>query len=109
MGQDLSLDTIGVIAGLAAAVSFATYFLIGEHGVGQLDPLQVIIWAFGVAAVALNVVAPSPGSRAVDLAARASMLGRLSAPTVPLWSALAWVVVLGTLVPFAAMLYALRT
>lgn len=108
VGQNLSLDTLGVLAGLAAAVSFATYFLLGEHGVSRMDPLQVIIWSFGVAAIVLNVVAPLTALGQVDLLAPVSMLGRLGAHTVPLWSSLTWVIVLGTLAPFAAMLYALR-
>src|SRR3954452_19146495 len=32
-GEGLSLDTIGILGGVGAAVCFATYFLIGEHGV----------------------------------------------------------------------------
>ena len=108
VGQNLSLDALGVVAGLAAAVSFATYFLLGEHGVNQMDPLQVIIWSFGVAAVVLNVVAPLTNLGTVDLLSSTSMLGRLGASTVPVWSSLTWVIVLGTLAPFAAMLYALR-
>ena len=43
----LTFDRVGVLAGLAAAVCFATYFLIGEHGVGVLDPVRVIVWSFG--------------------------------------------------------------
>jgi drug/metabolite transporter (DMT)-like permease len=108
VGQRVSLDAWGVVAGLAAAVSFATYFLLGEHGVSRMDPLQVIIWSFGVAAVVLNVVAPVSDLSSVDLAASTTMLGRLGGHAVPLWSSLAWVVLLGTLLPFAAMLYALR-
>jgi drug/metabolite transporter (DMT)-like permease len=108
VGQDLRLDTVGVAAGLAAAVCFAAYFLIGEHGVSRIDPLQVIIWAFGVAAVVLNVFAPVISLRDVALRDAAPMLGRLNDWSLPGWAALAWVIVLGTLVPFAAELYALQ-
>jgi len=99
-------DGIGVAAGLAAAVCFAGYFLIGEAGVGELDPLRVIIWSFGVATIALNVASPMTSFDGA-LSEHVSLLGALSELTVPLWVALAWVVVLGTLVPFFAMLFAL--
>ena len=99
-------DGLGVLAGLAAAVCFAGYFLIGEAGVGALDPLRVIIWSFGVATVALNVASPITSFDG-SLGADVSLLGGLADVSVPLWLALGWVVVLGTLVPFFAELLAL--
>jgi drug/metabolite transporter (DMT)-like permease len=99
-------DGIGVLAGLAAAICFAGYFLIGEAGVGALDPLRVIIWSFGVATIALNIASPITSFDA-SLGQHVSLLGGLSDLSVPLWLALAWVVVLGTLVPFFAALFAL--
>jgi drug/metabolite transporter (DMT)-like permease len=104
--EGAKFDGIGVLAGLAAAVCFAGYFLIGEAGVGALDPLRVIIWSFGVATVVLNIASPITafdGSLGDDV----SLLGGLSDLSVPLWLVLGWVVVLGTLVPFFAELIAL--
>ena len=100
-------DGLGVLAGLAAAVCFAGYFLIGEAGTGALDPLRVILWSFGIATIALNVVTPLTGFNAGPLDRQVSLLGALDAHTVPLWLVLGWVVVLGTLVPFFAELSAL--
>ena len=100
-------DGLGVLAGLAAAVCFAGYFLIGEAGVGSLDPLRVILWSFGVATIALNVVTPITGFDDVPLTRQVSLRGTLDAHAVPLWLVLGWVVVLGTLVPFFAELFAL--
>ena len=54
----LAFDGIGILAGLAAAVCFATYFLVGEHGVAELAPLRVMLWSFGVATVAMNLFSP---------------------------------------------------
>ncbi|MGZ4631617.1 MAG: EamA family transporter [Actinomycetes bacterium] len=108
IGSGVAFDTLGVLAGLGAAVSFATYFLIGEHGVGELDPLRVILWSFGVATVALNLVHPVTALDLGTLDDRVSLLGRLGAHTAPLWAVLAWVVVMGTLVPFGVELAALR-
>ena len=100
-------DGLGVLAGLAAALCFACYFLIGEAGVGELDPLRVIIWSFGIATVALNVVTPITGFDTSRLDDQVSLLGALDSHEVPLWLVLAWVIVLGTLVPFFADLVAL--
>lgn len=108
VGRGLSFDSLGILAGFGAAVCFAAYFLIGEHGVAQLDPLRVILWSFLVATVALNVVSPITSFDTALLDDEASLLGRLAGYDVPVWSLLAWVVVLGTLLPFGVELFALR-
>jgi drug/metabolite transporter (DMT)-like permease len=105
--EGAKFDGIGIAAGAAAAVCFAGYFLIGEAGVGALDPLRVILWSFGVATVALNVLSPISGFDTSGLGRDVSLLGGLDDLHVPLWLALGWVVVLGTLVPFFAELFAL--
>jgi len=107
VGGDVRFDTLGILAGFGAAVSFAAYFLIGEHGVANLDPLRVILWSFLVATVVLNLVSPVTAFDTGLLDEQASLLGRLAAVDVPLWVLLAWVVVLGTLVPFGVELLAL--
>jgi drug/metabolite transporter (DMT)-like permease len=101
-------DPVGIAAGLGAAVCFAAYFLIGEAGVGSLDPLRVIVWSFLVASVALNLVSPITGFDTSLLTKEASLLGALEEYAAPVWMLLAWIVVLGTVVPFAAELFALR-
>jgi drug/metabolite transporter (DMT)-like permease len=108
VGSGLEFDSIGILAGFGAAICFAAYFLIGEHGVGLLDPLRVILWSFLVATVALNVVSPITSFDTGLLDDQVSLLGRLAAYDVPVWSLLAWVIVLGTLLPFGVELLALR-
>lgn len=101
-------DPVGIAAGLASAFCFAAYFLIGEHGVGALDPLRVIVWSFFVASVALNLVSPITGFDTALLPVSVSLLGTLGGLHAPVWLLLCWIVVLGTVVPFAAELFALR-
>jgi drug/metabolite transporter (DMT)-like permease len=108
IGRGVELDTLGILAGFGAAICFAAYFLIGEHGVAQLDPLRVILWAFLVAAVALNLVSPITSFDLGLLDEQASLLGRLDGYDVPVWALLAWVILLGTLFPFGVELLALR-
>jgi drug/metabolite transporter (DMT)-like permease len=106
--QGLTLDGVGVLAGLGAAVCFATYFLVGEHGVGRLDPLRVILWSFLYATIGLNVVHPVTATPWGAVGDRASLLGRLAEHSVPVAAVLAWIVVVGTLLPFGLTLLALR-
>jgi drug/metabolite transporter (DMT)-like permease len=53
------------------------------------------------------VPSPITGLDMGSLGHQVSLLGSLSDHTVPLWLVLSWVVVLGTLVPFFAELFAL--
>jgi drug/metabolite transporter (DMT)-like permease len=102
----LAFDGLGVAMALLAAVCFAAYFLIGEHNVGFDDPLRVILWAFVVATVGMNLIQPIWTTP--DLADRTSMLGRLDGHSVDPWLVVAVVVVMGTVVPFFLEMYALQ-
>ncbi|HZJ05834.1 MAG TPA: EamA family transporter [Nocardioidaceae bacterium] len=106
--EGAEFDSVGILGGLGAAVCLATYFLIGEHGVGALDPLRVILWSFLYATIALNLVSPITGVSADLLGQQAPLLGVLDEYTAPVWAVLAWVIVLGTLLPFGVELFALR-
>lgn len=104
--QGLTFDTLGVAMGLSAAVCFAAYFLLGEHNLDGQDTLRVILWAFIIAAVAMNIFAPL--SDVDGLGGSASLLGNLDRFSVPLWLPLVWIVALGTVTPFFAQLIALH-
>jgi drug/metabolite transporter (DMT)-like permease len=103
----LTLDGLGVLAGVSAAVALAVYFLTGERALGDRDPLSVAAWTFAVAAVFWSVLQPwwtFPGGLVGDSVA---LPGSLEGVDAPLWLLIGWVVVLGTLVPYALVLVAL--
>ncbi|MDQ3156329.1 MAG: EamA family transporter [Actinomycetota bacterium] len=102
----LDFDTLGIIMGLAAAVSFASYFLLGEHNVGFDDPLRIILWAFAFATVVMNVIAPI--WKAETLSVDASLLGNLDEFSLPLLLLVGWIILLGTVAPFFLQLIALQ-
>lgn len=102
----LTFDGLGVIMALLAAVSFASYFLLGEHNVGFDDPLRVILWAFVVATVAMNLIEPIWTTPSLD--GSTSLLGRLEDHSANPWLVVALVVVPGTVAPFFLEMVALR-
>lgn len=104
--QGLDFDTLGMVMALLAAVSFASYFLIGEHNVGFDDPLRVVLWAFVFGTVVMNAI--SPIWHVSGLNVDANLLGTLDAHAVPLLLVVGWVVVLGTVTPFFLQLVALQ-
>ena len=103
-----SFDMVGVTAGVVSAACFAAYFLIGEAGLADMDATRVLVWSFAVAAVALNAVRPVWHLDTAGLGDDVSLLGRLATLGAPLVLLLAWVVVMGTLLPFGVELFALR-
>jgi drug/metabolite transporter (DMT)-like permease len=101
-----SLDPLGVAAGLAAALCLATYYLLGERGTADRDPVTLTAWSFTAAAGFWAVAAPWWG---FDVA----VLGRavpvsLGSLTVPVWLLVGWIVVLGAVAPFWLSIAALR-
>jgi len=108
--QGMTLDALGVVMGLAAAVSFASYFILGERhardAVGQVDSLHLILWGFVCGAIIMNIVAPS--WRVPNLGINANWRGPLSHIDTPLWVPIVLTVLLGTVVPFFCELLALR-
>ncbi|MGY1887021.1 EamA family transporter [Blastococcus sp. SYSU DS0753] len=101
-----SLDVLGVAAGLGAAVALATYYLIGERGTVSRDPVTLTCWAFVAAAVFWAVAAPW-------WQFDAAVLGRdvpvsIGSLELPLWVLVAWIAVMGAVVPFGLSIAALR-
>lgn len=106
--QDTRLDALGVAAGLGGAACLATFLLLGRHSGGAHDPVAVNFWMFAWASAFWLVVEPLWGIDWAPLGETTSLLGVLHAVEVPVWLAAAWVIVLGTLAPYALDLAALR-
>jgi drug/metabolite transporter (DMT)-like permease len=107
LGGDVDLDPVGVVAGLVAAGSFATYFLLGERIVRHRDALSTTFWGFAVPGVLSLAVVPW-GSLAGWTQQPVELPEAIGSGQVALVLVVAWVVVLGTLSPFAAETAALR-
>jgi drug/metabolite transporter (DMT)-like permease len=101
-----SLDPLGILAALLAAVCLATYYLMGERGATVRDPVTLTCWSFVAAAIFWSLAAPWWQFDAGVLAEQASVsIGSLDAP---LWVLVGWIVVLGAVVPFWLSIAALR-
>jgi drug/metabolite transporter (DMT)-like permease len=106
--RDIRLDTVGVVAGLLAAGALATYYLAGEHQTARRDALSLTCLSLGVAAVFWAVLQPwwSFPFHALDMTV--SLGGELASASAPVWALCLWMVVLGTILPFALSLGALH-
>jgi drug/metabolite transporter (DMT)-like permease len=102
-----TLDGVGVLAALGAAVALAAYYLLGEHGLSRRDPLSLSAWTFVFAALLWVVVQP-PWTFPVDtLAATTQLPGPFAGASVPLWTLAVTVVLAGTVAPFLLVFGAL--
>lgn len=106
--RGLELDGMGVAAALAAAVTFALYILLAERGVGRRTASSLLCYGFLFAAAFWAVVQPWTSFPAGLVDESVSLLGRLDGVALPVWLLMAWMVVLGTIVPFGLLVAALR-
>jgi drug/metabolite transporter (DMT)-like permease len=101
-----SLDPLGVGAALLAALCLATYYLMGERGTVTRDPVSLTCWSFVAAAVFWSIAAPWWRFDAGLLGERVPL--SIGSTELPLWVLVAWIVVLGAIVPFWLSIAALR-
>jgi drug/metabolite transporter (DMT)-like permease len=106
--RGLTLDGLGLVAGLASAVSLAVYYLTGEHGLATRDAVSLAAWMFLTAAVFWAVVLPWWTYPWPALTRSVPLPGPLAGRSATLWLLVTWVVVLGTVVPYLLTLLALR-
>jgi drug/metabolite transporter (DMT)-like permease len=104
----LTLDGVGVAAAIGSAITFSIYILSAERAVRRRDPVSLVCYGFLLATIFWAVIQPLwtfPLDRVDDTV---SLLGRLDDISLPVWLLMAWMVVFGTIVPFALLAASLR-
>lgn len=107
-GGGASLSKSGIAFGLAAAVAYTVYVLLAEHAVGDRDPVSLLAWGFGFTSVFWAVLVPWWSFPGHVLTRHTSLHGHLASVQLPVWLLAAWMIVLGTIVPFFLLVSALR-
>jgi drug/metabolite transporter (DMT)-like permease len=103
---DLRLNAVGVGASLLAAVLLAAYYILGERTVRDRDPISLTGLAFGVSALAglaYQVIVGGPG---ITAAGWEPLTGAIQG--VPVWLLAVYLVIGGSIVPYALVVAALR-
>lgn len=104
-----TLDALGVVSAAGAAAALAVYYLAGEkalHSETPRDPVSLTMWGFGLASLFWAVVQPwwsFPWS-----ALTGTMEFLPGADPLPKLALAAWMVVMGTVIPFWLVLAAMR-
>src|SRR5690606_39257118 len=92
----LTLDPLGLAAGLGAAACQAAYFLIVDSLAGQVDPLAITAFGSAVAAVALALPAAPWALPWSVLPAQVPVAGF----TAPGWTLVVWIGVVSTVIAY---------
>jgi drug/metabolite transporter (DMT)-like permease len=106
--QGLTLDGLGVAAACGSAITFAVYVLSAERAVTRRDPVSLVCYGFLLASIFWAVAQPLWSFPLDRVDESVSLLGRLEDLSAPVWLLMAWMVVLGTIVPFALLAASLR-
>jgi len=107
--QGLTLDGVGLLAGLGAAAALATYYLSSERGMGIRDPLSLAAWTFSAAALFWSVLRPPWTFQWSTLGQDVVLPIPFDGMTAPLWVLVVWIIVLGTVAPYSCVLVALSS
>jgi drug/metabolite transporter (DMT)-like permease len=103
--KGMTLDPIGLVSAVGAGAALACYYLMGEHGQRERDPISLMAFSFGFSAVLWAIVSPwwtFPFARLVHtIDLPGALPGR-----APLWLMVLWIIVLGSVVPFLFVLLA---
>ncbi len=103
-----TLDPIGVMAALLDGIVLAAFFLLGEKLTGKRDVESLMVYGFGFASVGLAIAMPL-WSYPTDIFTQSMNLqGRFAGYNAPGWVLIAWVIVMGTIVPYLLVVNGLK-
>jgi len=103
--KGMVLDPLGLVSAVGAGAALATYYLMGEAGQRQRDPISLMGWSFGFSAVLWAVVQPWWTFPFGRMGQAVELPGAVPG-AAPLWLLVLWVVLLGTVTPFLLVLVA---
>ncbi|HET7661120.1 MAG TPA: EamA family transporter [Oryzihumus sp.] len=103
--KGLVLDPLGLVSAVGAGAALATYYLMGEAGQRQRDPISLMGFSFGFSAVLWAAVQPW-WTFPFDRMGQAVELPGAVPGAAPLWLLVLWVILLGTVAPFLLVLVA---
>jgi drug/metabolite transporter (DMT)-like permease len=103
-----TLNPVGVLWALGAAMALATYFLVGERQLKTISPLALSFWTMTVATVFWAPFSEWWRLTSETFTTTSSLGGNLENIAVPVWFLIVWNVTLGSFAPFLLSLSALK-
>jgi len=103
-----SLNVVGTLWALVAALSLSTYFLVGEKQMETISPLALMFWSMTIAAVFWAFISGWWRLDPLVFAQSVPLTGVLEGVPAPMWMLLLWNVVMGSFAPFLLSLAAIK-
>ena len=108
--EGLTLDPIGVAFAVGAAVALAVYYVTADMQVQRpapRDPVSLTMWGMGAASLFWAIVTPWWSFPFEGLTGTLHLFGE-TGPAVPAAGLAAWMVVLGTVMPFSLVVLSMQ-
>jgi drug/metabolite transporter (DMT)-like permease len=104
----LTFDLLGILGALFSAFALAVYFLVGAK-VGQTRSAQSItVWGLGMAGLTWAIVMPVWKFPFEVFTMDMNLQGIFDGTFLPGWVLIAWIIVMGTIVPYLFVVGGLR-
>jgi drug/metabolite transporter (DMT)-like permease len=103
-----TLDPIGVAAALLDGIVLASFFLLGEKLTAKRDVESLMVYGFGFASLGLAITMPIWSYPTEIFSQSMNLQGRFAAYDLPGWVLIAWVIIMGTVVPYLLVLKGLK-
>jgi drug/metabolite transporter (DMT)-like permease len=103
--KGMTLNPVGLLSAVGAGAALACYYLMGDYGQHDRDPISLMGFSFGFSAVLWAIISPWWTFPFALLIHRIDLPGALPG-SAPLWLMIVWIIVLGSAVPFLLVLLA---
>ena len=106
--RGMTLNGIGVTAAFLDAFALAAYFLLGEKLGAQRSTDTLTVWGLGIATLVWAIFTPLWSFPTRVFNEKINLLGTFSHYNLPGWVLILWIVTMGTIVPYIAILHGLK-
>lgn len=106
--EGFTFDLIGLFGAIGSAFALAIFFLIGERMGGKRSAQVLTVWGLGFASLTWLLALPVWSFPFEIFTQQINLQGRFSDYSVPGAVLIAWVIVMGTIVPYLFVLGGLR-
>lgn len=107
--KGMTLDGIGLLAAFLDAFALATYFVLGEKLIAHRSTETLTVWGLGFASLTWAIFTPLWSFPTSVFSEHVTLSGALEGKVVPTWTLLLWNIVLGTILPYLAVLQGLKS
>jgi drug/metabolite transporter (DMT)-like permease len=104
----LTFDLLGIIGALVSAFALAVYFLVGSVVGEKRSAQSITVWGLGMAGLTWAIVMPVWQFPFEIFTMEMNLQGIFDGTFLPGWALIAWIIVMGTIVPYLFVVGGLR-